>query len=110
MGAVGWGGKGSYKRLANSYTHRGVCGELGRGQVQEEKGSQKARGDRKGGHGKRRKAGVPNASLGSEEAPGVKLSCPSLHAAGQAPARPSASETVMKELDDLVWQHVLRTV
>lgn len=72
--------------------------------------SWKARGDRKGGHGKRRKAGAPSTPLSSEEAPGAKLSCPSLHAPGQAPACPSAPETVMKELDDLVWQHVLRTV
>lgn len=40
-GGGGWGrgGKGSYERLAKSYTYRGVYQELGRGQVQEEKGS-----------------------------------------------------------------------
>ena len=77
VGGWEWGGKGSYERLAKSYTYRGIYQELGRGQVQEEKGSRKAGGDRKGGHGKRRKTGAPSAPLGSEEAPGAELSCPS---------------------------------
>ena len=39
MGGWEWGGKGSYERLAKSYTYRGIYQELGRGQVQEENNS-----------------------------------------------------------------------
>ena len=56
----------------------------------------------------------PTAPPGSEEAspapaaPGAGLSVPL--PAARAPALPSAPQRVTKELDGLVWQHILRTI
>lgn len=56
---VGRGGKGSYERLANSYTHRGVCRELGWGQVQEEKDPEKLEETEREDTGRGGKQGPP---------------------------------------------------